>query len=200
MMNGETPSTRRTEVPGRYRPSLRMYHASAKGTGSAIEMQLHPAHDNVDGSIMLRIANQCAVGDRRGPTPTFARFDWEHAICVKLDFGDLCRLLQVLRGECESLEDDRGLYHQTAQASTKILFRHAVDPVPGYQLCVCRSPRDGGEGSQAYFVFSQGEALGLCDAISCSMAVVGFGIPMLVAHDTSAYRAAQREFRDASAA
>ena len=199
-MNEEPTNTGRPETPGRYRPALKMYHPNGKGSGSAIELRLHPAHDNVDGCLMLRIANQCAVGDRRGPTPTFARFDWENAICVKLDFGDLCRILQVMRGESESVEGERGLYHQTAQMTTKILFRHVIEPVPAYMLDIFRTPRGGGDASHAHFSFTQSEAVGLCDAISGSMAVVSFGIPMLVPHDTSAYRAAQRGMRDASAA
>ena len=199
-MNEEQTANARVPTPGLYRPAFKLYHANCKGTGSAMEMKLHPAHDNVDGCIMLRIANQCAVGDMRGPTPTFSRFDWEHSICVKLDFSDLCKVLQVFRGECESIDDDRGLYHQTSQATTKILFRHLLDPSPSYSLDIFRSLRCGGDSVHARIILSQSEAGGICDAISGSMPVIGFGIPMLVAHDTSAYKAEQREFRNAPAA
>ena len=44
------------------------------------------------------------------------------------------------------------------------------------------------------------EALGLCEAISNSLYIVGFGIPMLVAHDTSAYEQEKREAQNASVA
>ena len=185
---------------GQYRPTLRFYHANQKGTGGALELKLHPAHDNVDGSIMMRVANQCAIGDRRGASPTFARFDWENAICVKLDFNDLCRILQVFRGECESINDDRGLYHQTSRAATKIQLRHLVEPITGYSLEVYRNPRDGGEGMHGHIIITQAEAVGLCEAIAGSMSVVAFGIPMLVAHDTSAYETRERGYRNASAA
>jgi len=200
MMNNETTRTGQMAPIGKYRPALTFYHPNGKGTGGAIEMKLHPAHDNVDGSIMLRIANQCAVADRRGPTPTYARFDWENAICVKLDFNDLCRILQVFRGECESIDGDHGLFHQTARASTKIQLRHLLEPVSGYSLEVYRNLREGGAGTHGHIIITTAEATGLCEAIAGSMSVICFGIPMLVAHDTSAYEAQERGFRNASAA
>lgn len=199
-MNNDA-SKKGNPVPlGQYRPALKFYHANAKGTGAAMEMKLHPAHDNVDGSIMLRVANQSAVGDRRGPVPTFARFDWENAICVKLDFNDLCCFLQVFRGECESINGGGGLFHKTARANTKIQLRHLLDPVTGYSLEVYRNLREGDAGSHGHFIITPTEATGICEAIAGSMSVVGFGIPMLVAHDTSAYEAREREHRNASAA
>jgi len=182
-----------------YRPKLRFYHPTGKGTGCALEMELHPAHDLTDGSIWMSVANQMTVGDRRGPNPTFPRFDWENKIVVKLDFTDLCKMLQVFRGECENLEDGRGLFHRTARASTKIVLRHLVDPVSGYSLELYRTSAQGDE-NRAHFMFMPSEALGLAEAIAGSMAVISFGIPRVIPHDTSAYEAANRERRNASAA
>ena len=81
-----------------YRPKLALYHPNARGTGSAVRLELLPATDDAEGCIMLTIAGQSAVGDRRAPTPTYARFDWENKIVVKLGFTDLCQMLQVFRG------------------------------------------------------------------------------------------------------
>lgn len=199
MTNDDTYSAG-SQPPGRYRPSLRFYHPNGKGSGGAVEMNLHPAHDNVGGSIMMKIANQTSVGDRSGATPTYARFDWDNAICVKFDFNDLCRMLQVLRGECESIDGDRGLYHQTSRAATKIQLRHITEPVSGYSLDVFRSSREDGASRHGRIVLTAAEALGLSEAIAGSMAVVCFGIPMLVEHDTSAYEERERRLRNASAA
>ena len=203
-MNNETTTMgkgRREAAPlGRFRPVQTFYHPNLKGNGAAIELELHPAHDDVDGSIMLRIANQCAIGNRNAATPTYARFDWRNSICVKLDFNDLCKMLQVFRGECESIDGDNGLYHQTARAMTKIQLRHLVDPISGYSLEIHRSTRAGGNGAHGHFMLTPAEATGLCEAIAGSMSVICFGIPMLVPHDTSAYEAQEREFRNASAA
>lgn len=189
-----------TQTIGKYRPKLSFYHPNGKGTGAAVEFELHPAHDNTDGSLMMKIANQTEVGNMRAPNPTFARFDWKNAINVKLDFNDLCHILQVFRGEVESIGEGRGLYHMTGSASTKIVLRHLIDPTPGYSWELYRSVRGSEESVHARILLSSTEAGGLCEAIAGSMYLIGFGIPMLVPHDATAYRARQREARDVSAA
>ena len=186
---------------GQYRPSLCFYHASPKGTGSAVKMQLHPAHDDTDGCVMLTIANQMAVGNPSGETPSYSRFDWENAICVKLDFGDLSHILQVLRGECESVNDGKGLYHRSVRGSTNIRFGHMVEPVSGYLLDIYRKGNKGPDDeTHARMLFGPSEGFGLCEALSASLLLVGFGIPMLVPHDTAAYKAAARQLRNVAAA
>lgn len=197
-MNNETNT--KTAMPlGQFRPKLAFYHATPKGTGCAATLELHPAHDDTDGSIMLCAANQMTIGNRMGPNPTFPRFDWENRICVKLDFNDLCAMLQVLRGECETINGDYGLYHRTAKATTKIQLRHLVDPVSGYSLELYKTPAGGGEETRAHLLLSPAEALGLCEAIAGAMYLISFGIPMLVPHDTTAYRREAREVRDVAA-
>ena len=174
-MNAENKNT--PQVPGQYRPNLCFYRANARGTGSALKMSLHPAHDNVDGCVMATIANQMTVGNPMGPNPTFAKFDWENAMCVKLDFGDLCQMLQVFRGECESINGDHGLWHRTAQGNTKIVLRHLIDPVPGYTFEVFFTPADGSEERRWLVLLQPSEALGISEVISGSMCYVAFGVP-----------------------
>ena len=108
-------------------------------------------------------------------------------------------MLQVFRGECESINGDHGLYHRTAKATTKIRLRHLVDPVSGYSLELYKTPAGGGEESRAHLLLSSAEALGLCESIAGAMYLVSFGIPMLVPHDTSEYGARAREVRDVAA-
>lgn len=182
-----------------FRPKLTFYHPNPRGTGGALQMDLHPAHDDHGGCIMAKLANQSAVGDMRGPNPTYARFDWANGICVKLDFDDLCAFLQVFRGECEALGDGKGLYHQTARATTRIVLRHQLEPLSGYSLEVYRSAPGAEDSSARIFLFPP-EATGLCEAIAGSMSVIGFGIPVVLPHDTSAYEAENRERRHVRAA
>ena len=206
-MNNETTTTASVAgsataaAPGQqpYRPKLRFYHASARGTGCALQIELHPAHDLTDGSLMMSVANQMTIGNRLGPNPTFPRFDWENKITVKLDFNDLSKMLQVFRGECESLENDQGLFHRSPSGMTKIVLRHIVEPVQGYSLELYRTPVQG-EEQRAHFMFFPHEALGLAEAIAGSLAVISFGIPTVIPHDTSAYERATKELRNASAA
>lgn len=167
------------------RPTLTMYHPNAKGTGSALKLELHPAHDDTAGSIMATIATQMTTGNCIGAVPVYPRFDWEGAITVKLDFTDISKMLQVFRGECESLEDGRGLFHLSTRGTTKIMLRHLVEPIYGYMLEVYRTMRDSerdSDDSNAHIFLSPSEALGLTTAIESSMGVICFGIPMVIPH------------------
>ena len=191
----------RTPPPGGYRPKLSLYHASAKGNGSALKAELHPAHDDVDGSIMLTVAPQKSVGGRGGFGAGYSTFAWEGAITVKLDFNDLTKMLQVFRGESESIADDKGLYHQSLSGNTTIKLKHVVDASAGYMLELYRSVPGRPECDRStYFFFRTSEALGLATAIEGSLCVIAFGIPRVIPHDTSAYRRETKEMRNATAA
>ena len=149
------------------RPRLSYYHANARGTGAAVNFELHPATPEAEGHILLEIAAQ-------KPAP-YPRFDWDEKIAVRLCIPDLCELLQVLRGYCESIADGRGLFHRTMAENIKIAFCHRIDPVSGYVLEVCAKPHDG-EARRASITFSTSEAVGLCCAFEASMGLVAFGV------------------------
>ena len=160
------------------RPTLTMYHPNAKGTGSALRLELYPAHDDTAGSIMATIATQLTTGSCMDSMSVYPRFDWKGAITVKLDFTDISKMLQVFLGECESLEDGRGLFHKSTRGTTKIMLRHLVEPIHGYMLEVYRNTH-GSEDSNARIFLSPYEALGLATAIESSMGVICFGIPVI---------------------
>ena len=157
---------------------MTMYHPNGKGTGSAIRLELHPAHDDTAGSIMATIATQLTTGNCMGSMPVYPRFDWDGAITVKLDFTDISKMLQVFRGEYESIEDGRGLFHKSTRGTTKITLRHIVEPIHGYMLEFYRKTSE--EDSNARIFLSPYEALGLATAIESSMGVICFGIPMVI--------------------
>ena len=166
------------ENAGSRRPGLTIYHPNGKGSGCAVVFALHPAHDDTAGSIMLTLANQKTVGDVR--TSQYPTVDWENKMTVRLDFPDLCKILQVLRGECESIDDGRGLYHSIKKCSTRISFRHVTEPCQGYALEVHRTYSETKAGVGARIMFTPAESLGLTEAISASMPLVAFGIPMVI--------------------
>lgn len=161
-----------------YRPSLVFYRANAKGTGSAMKMELHPAHGDTAGCIMMSLASQKTVGDYRGPKPIYPTFDWENAICVKLDFIDLSKMLQVFRGECESIEDGRGLVHRSQSGLAYIRLAHLIEPIPGYRLEV-EFHAEEGRIEKRSIMLAPYEALGLVAAIESSLGVICFGVPMV---------------------
>lgn len=179
---------------GSGRPAFSFFHPNAKGTGCALMMELHPAHDLKEGSIMACFMNQKTVGDRRGSKPTYATFDTENKIWVKLDFYDLAKMLQVFRGECESLEEGKGLFHQSVKYSTHIRLQHQLEVSPGYLLEVYRNvPGRNDADVSARITLAPWEALGLSLAIENSFGVICFGIPKVVAHESSVDSATRRE-------
>lgn len=155
-----------------YTPKLALYHPNGKGTGSAILIELHPAHGMNAGALFFRISNQKTVGSCHTP-PTF---DWTYSTTVRMDFVDLSKMLQVFRGETESIEGDRGIYHRSAKITQVIRFDHKVEPYGHYALRVATKGIEEGDEERIYsFNFTPAEALGLCEAIAGSMPVIAFG-------------------------
>ena len=176
-------SEKTTEKPRTFNPKLAFYHATARGTGSVASFELLPAQGDAAGAIRLKLARQSAAAERGGAQSVAARFDWENAIVVKLSFSDLCQMLQVLRGASESVADGKGLFHASPRAQTIIRFRHQTAPASGYALEVYRKTLASGEESRASILFSETEAIGLCETIAGSMALVSFGVPCGGARD-----------------
>lgn len=163
------------------RPTLALYHANGKGTGSAMKLQLYPARvgDLDSGAIYATIASQSSLGDRRSTPPVYPRFDWDNALKVKLDFDDLAKILQVLRGETESINDGKGLLHCYSDKWQRIGFRHVIEPLAGYSMEVMEAA-DKDEHThmdrRIHFFLSNAEALGLSLAIEHSFAAITFGV------------------------
>ena len=161
------------------RPRLEFYHPNAKGTGCAMAMALHPADSTQNGFIDVSIANQLTVGNSMGANPTFPTFDWENCVDVVLDFDALCAILQVLRGETESIREGRGIFNKYKECCQTIKFSHIVEPVCGYSFEVVETPANGGDEKRVHMLMSPAESLGICESIAGSMYLIAFGVPRL---------------------
>ncbi len=155
------------------------YHPNGKGTGSALQLELHPAHEDTEGSVFLTIAPQLSIGVRMDTDTVHPTFDWRNAICLKLNLMDLAQLLQVLRGVQESLADGKGLFHRSSNASAIIKFEHRIEPVPGYLLDVSKKPL-AGELRHVSFFFRAAEAFACALMLEQALVYVAFGIPMVI--------------------
>ena len=160
-------------------PCLRFYHPNGKGTGCAMVMKLRQADTTGGGYIVVSFANQITVGNPTGDNPTFPKFDWENKVDVVLDFNDLCAILQVLRGETESVREGRGIFHKDKECCQKIQMRHLIDPVFGYSFEVFETSADSSDEKRAHMLLSPAESLGICESIAGSMYLVAFGAPRL---------------------
>ena len=200
-MNENSEATMDESAVREFRPQLSLYHPSAKGTGCALKLELHPAHGDTDGCIMMTLAGQKTVGSAFGGPTKFASFDWEHKITVKLDFSDICMMLQVFRGECETIADGKGLYHTSPAGSTKIVLRHVIEPRLGYMLEAYRNaPGSSGEGLSARIMLTTAEAYGIATSFEHSIGIICFGIPKVLPHDVSDYKRKCREMRHVAVA
>ena len=180
----QNEKTMQTNDAESFRPRLSYYHPNGRGTGGAVQFELHPAHGNTDGSIFAVFARQKTVGSQDEGRRTFPRFDWANRICVKLDMSDLLQMLQVFRGMQESIADGKGLFHRNARSSTIIKLEHRIEPQPGYLFEASRRAQEG-EPTRIGVVFTVTEALGLSLAIEQSMDVIAFGFPMVIPRDAS---------------
>ena len=164
-------------------PRLSFYHASPRGSGSAVAFEIDPATSSRDGAVYLQIAAQSGTGAPAGggQARRNASFDWRNKITVKFGFAEVADIMMVLCGMSPAVgrNGKGGFYHDTATAATTIDFRRSDDPSrPGFFLGITRVPKDNPEGkANMVFVFGPGEALGLRLALEHSMGLLAFGIP-----------------------
>ena len=158
-------------------PCLRLYHPNGKGTGCAMVMKLRPADAAQDGFIVVSFANQMTVGNPTGDNPTFPKFDWENCVDVVLDFNDLCAILQVLRGETESVRECRCIFNKYKECCQTIKFSHIVEPICCYFFYVFETSENSGDEKRAHMLLSPAESLGICESIAGSMYLIAFGSP-----------------------
>ena len=153
---------------------------SWKGTGAAVQFELHPAHDYVEGSVFVTFAAQKTVGSNENGRRVMPTFDWENRITVRLSLNEVAQLLEVFRGYREKLCEGNGLFHRTPRANTVITFEHRLEPVPGYVFGVSRKAADGGL-KRISLMLSMTEAIVLTDAFTGSMVYMAFGLPKVLA-------------------
>lgn len=154
--------------------TITISHPNSRGTGAALRLALHPATDESEGYILMSIASQ-----RHAEQPIRIGLDAD-TTSVRLDFGDLCKVLEVLRGVTESIEDGKGIFHRYAAQTIAVRnvvvrLQHQVEPVLGYRLTVCSEDIASYETAMREIFLTCTEALGIEAAISSSMGRVAFG-------------------------
>ena len=136
--------------------SIKIYHPSSRGVGSALKLKLIPFvyGDPRSGKLVITIAKQ--DGDE---------YDWSRAMYENLDFEDVARMLQVFRGETESINDGAGITHWFVH---KLNMTHVIEPICGYEITLTNGDR------VATFTLKPAEALGISLALEHSMAKLVF--------------------------
>lgn len=166
--------------PRNYRPTLALYHANGKGTGSAVRFEVVPATGDRDGAVYMKLAQQksVATGSNEQGNRQHATFDWQNRITVKLNFSDLCHMIPVFKGASQSIAEGKGLYHDSRAHVTIINLGVVTEPVHGFDLDVTRRPKAGSEpATRVRILFNAAEAYGLGAVLEQSLGLVAFGIP-----------------------
>lgn len=162
-----------------------IYHPNGKGTGAALQLELHPATDSRDGYIDMAIAPQEAIGS--AVDHTYPTFNWnkERVFRINLTFDMVCRMLQVMRGEYESINDGKGIFVKRNGAEIVFKFSHYVEPWYGYTITINEETHNGDATfwcRNISFNLSSSEALGLACAMEQSLGVLCFGVPCVFEH------------------
>ena len=148
--------------------TMAFYHANGRGAGCAVKIELHPANAEAEGCVRVVLAPQKDAG-------TIPEFDWTNTIDFRLSPVDVARVLEVLRGVAESLEDGKGIFHRTRNASKAMRFYHVIEPRPGYCLEVFCKSVEGEECAERRLLFSTTEAFAVALALESSMGRLAFG-------------------------
>ena len=152
---------------------LNIYHANAKGTGSALGIELLPAVGESDGRVILCLASQKSIADRKDGEPIFPQFDHLNSICLSLDPLEVEKIIEVVEGSAESINDGKGIFHVLAGKVSNFKFSHVIDPVCGYRLEIERRC-DGNTDKVAIFL-SSSEGNMLAHGFKASMGLLLFG-------------------------
>ena len=161
-----------------FRPSLSFYHQNSEGTGCALKLELVPAVSGSGGYVFATFAQQLTVASKGGSGKgAKATFDWKNAIIVKLDIGDLTEMIMVFRGVRESIEDGKGLYHESDRAVTIIRLEHLIEPVPAYRFGASRKLKSGDGVKRISILLSVAESLSLSLSLESMLGIIAFGIP-----------------------
>ena len=172
----ETNETRKTLD---IRPCYTCCHPNAKGTGSTVRFELHPAHDTVEGSVFITFATQKTVGSYENGRRILPTFDWANRVTVRLSLNEVAQMLEVFRGYREKLCDGNGLFHRTPKANTIITLEHRLEPTPAYVLGVSRKDV-AGELKRINVFLSMPETIVLSEALASGMLYMAFGVPKVV--------------------
>lgn len=115
-------------------PKVNIFHANAKGTGSALTVEVCPAMEYIDGNVNISFAAQMPYEGEK----VFPRFDFGNRITISLHPLEVEKLLEVFEGQTESIEDGKGFFIVAPTSRTSFKCSHIIDPVPGYALTVER--------------------------------------------------------------
>lgn len=150
-------------------PALELRHATAKGTGAALRARLIVGGALEGRGLLIGLAPQATVNGRE------SQFDFDNTQCAFFGLVGVAQMLQVLRGEVESIAEGKGVWQSYEDGHAVVKFDHRVEPAHGYVLQIITKPSNGEEAEERFW-FSPAEALGLCEALAVALKQIAFGM------------------------
>jgi hypothetical protein len=133
-------------------------HPNNKLTGSRLIVSITPATDDKEGCLTLRLQNQTSNG-----------WDKDSESVIDLAQINIAKFIAVMRGYNESIDDGKGIWYRTGESLCLALFRHMIEPTPGYVLTI----KDG--GGSVSICLNEYEAISLCEVMQVALYHVVFG-------------------------
>ncbi len=171
-----TNQAEESRTPAARTQSICFYHATAKGTGSALRIEPKISRREGDryNCFFLEMAAQKTAASRDGAMKKHATFDWENKITVRMDFTDLCELLTVLEGRADKVGGERnGLYHASGNGNTLITFQRNKE-TRTYFLSLSRKNKGDENARKISITLSEVEATGLRCVLQTGLFFVSF--------------------------
>lgn len=155
-------------------PTFSIYHGNPENTGTAMTVRMQPATLRQGGFVQFEIANQATAGVQTEEGRVYPTFDWDKRVAFRLNPVEVAEMVRCLRGMTESVRDGAGYIHKGQKGSAKILFAHAVEPRPHFNLKAYTLKADGAERTIGIDVYPA-EAMALEMALSGSFGRLCFG-------------------------
>ena len=150
---------------------LTFYKPNAKCTGAAIRFEVVPANELDEGYLLVTFANQVSLGEEGKFCP---RFDWR--VGFKLDITEATKILGVLKGNAESIDDGKGIFCQTLDGCNAVFrMRHVIEPTPSYSFEVFKKLPGEREAIHGVILRSADEGLALEVALEMALGLMAWG-------------------------
>ena len=85
------------------RPRYICCHPNAKGTGTSVKFELHPAHGHVEGSVFATFASQKTVASYSGGMQVHPTFDWGNSVTIRLTVNEVAEMLDLTEANVDQI-------------------------------------------------------------------------------------------------
>lgn len=176
---GTVSTTEKGKGKSAMRPRLMFADSNESGTGSAIQVELHPATLDRPGSLMLEFAKQTDPGYVDSDGYHNGGFDWAGSLKFRIKLAVVGKMLNVLQGSSEFLMDEKDEEFMIRRKNDSVLFYcdhiYNIGPKGDKHGVKLEAYIDGEPDSGHSYILDKDEIVILRHAIESSMGVLAWG-------------------------